>query len=138
MAKLPIRQKVTLLLFRRANPDEILLVPLEAKRAVRWVVPFTEAVDGESAGEAARQLAEGYVGAEQLAALDLGMPATYRVKAGPSAGEWTERFHAIEVAADAPAADGRWVPHYEAKAQSELPRVRDAITRLREMARLKP
>lgn len=140
MPKLPARQKVTVVVFRRAGPDEILVVPRESKRVVRWALPSTEVVEGETARDAALQLAEGLVDGEAVTDLDLALDAAYRVAAGPSAGEWTERFFAVETEAGARALEGRWLPHYEAKAQAgaELPRVRDAITRLRETARLKP
>lgn len=138
MAKLPQRQKVTLLLFRRAEPDELLLVPIEARRMVRWALPFTEVEAEETPREAARLLALGLVEGDPVTMLDVGTSSEYRVKAGPHAGEWTERFHAVEVAVGTHAREGSWVPHYEAKAQSESPRAREAITRLREVARLKP
>ncbi len=139
MAKLPAREKVNVLCFRRSSPDEILIVQREVKRAMQWGVPFAEVV-GESAREEALDLVSLLVRGDPLADFDLGGVATYRVKSGPRAGDWTERFHAVEVAPEARATGGRWAAHYDAKAMvgGETPRVREAITRLREAANLKP
>lgn len=137
MAKLPARTKVHLLLFRRAGPDELLVVRREVKGAAPWALPSTEALD-ETAREAALRLAAEVARGAPLLDFDLGLPAEYRVKDGPRAGEWTERFHAVEMPPDSRARDGAWLPHYDAKAKVDAPRVRDAITRLRERAPLVP
>lgn len=129
---------MTLLLFRRANPDELLLVLLEAKRALNWTIPFTEVEENETAQDAARQLAESLTGRSSSDPLDLGSPAVYRVKDGPNAGEWTQRFLAVEVPIGTRAREGRWLPHYDAKAAADASKLKEAISRLREIARLKP
>lgn len=140
MPKLPPRQKVTTILFRRVGPDEILVVQREAKGARRLALPSGETLAGESWRDAARRISAGLVRAQPLAQIDLGAGAEYRVSAGPSAGEWTEHFQALEFAFDARASEGVWLPHYDAKAQAgaESPRVREAISRLREAAKLRP
>ena len=140
VAKLPARQKVTVLCFRRAQPDEVLVVAREAKGRPQWGLPSAESDAGESARAAALRLAADFLRGPVVADLDLAIKAEYRVAAGPRAGEWTERFFAVEAAPDCPAPDGQWLPHYEAKAASgaDTPRVREAFTRLRELARLRP
>lgn len=140
MAKLPERQKVSVLCFRRVGPDEVLVVPLEVKRQLQWGVPSTETEPGESTQDAALRVAMQVSGQNVAESLDLGVEGSYRVKAGPRAGEWTERFHAVELAPERRPREGRWLPHYEAKALvgPDAPRVREAFTRLRELARLKP
>lgn len=139
VAKLPARTKVVVVLFRRAGPDEVLVTEREGKRPVAWGLPFTETEEGEGPLEAARAVAAELVAAEPVAEFDLGVDAEFRVKAGPRAGEWSERCFALEVPAGARALVGRWLPHYEAKAEAgDSPRSREAITRLRERAKLKP
>jgi hypothetical protein len=140
VSKLPARQKATVLLFRRSAPDEILVVPREIKGSLRWSLPTEEMEAGESARVAARRIAGWFVRGDPVSEVDLGVGAEYRVGAGPRAGEWTERFHAIEVAPGTIAVEGKWLVHYDAKAEAgaDAPRVREAITRLREIAKLKP
>jgi hypothetical protein len=137
---LPARVKVTVLCFRRAGPDEVLVVPREVKRKLRWGLPSAEAEAGETARDVALKVAARVAGGPALQDLDLGIEAAYRVGAGPREGEWTERFFAVEVAPGRRASDGRWLPHYEAKVEAgaEAPRVREAFSQLRELARLKP
>lgn len=140
MAKLPARQKVSIACFRRAGPDEILVVERESKGSLRWGLPSAECEAGESARDAALRLAARVVDGEPLRDLDLVVAAEYRVSAGPRAGAWTERFHGIEVEAGCRAIEGAWLVHYDAKARAgaDSPRVREALTRLRELAKLKP
>lgn len=139
VAKLPARQKVSVLIFRRSSPDTILVVQREVKRGVQWSLPSSES-GGESSRLTALSLAAELVSGDAIEDLDLGMDASYKVNNGPRAGQWTERFHAVEVAPDCRAVEGQWMPHYEAKAQAgaDAPRVREAVSRLRELARLKP
>lgn len=140
MARLPARHKLVLLCFRRSDPDEILVVLREARGVVRWAFPSTEQEAGEHARDAALRLASQLVRGLAERAIDLGTGGVYRVSEGPSAGAWTERAFAIEVAPGSRALEGRWLPHYEAKAEAgaDAPRAREAVTRLREMAKLKP
>lgn len=140
VAKLPPRLKVSVLCFRRAAVDEVLLVPREVKRSRQWGLPSVEAEAGEAPRDAALRVAAQLLRDEPLATLDLGVEATYRVSAGPRAGEWTERFVGVEVAASARSRDGEWMPHYEAKALAgaDAARVREAFSLLRELAPLKP
>lgn len=134
MPSLPSRRKIVLLLFRRAPEDEILLVERQSKGNLIWSPPATEAAASEDAAEAARRLAGELAGASRV--VDLDLASAFRVKEGPNAGEWSEVYFAAEVApASAP---GRWLPHYEAKAACASPKVREAITRLREREKLKP
>lgn len=139
MAKLPARQKVIVLCFRRSDPDEILVVQREAKGVAQWGLPTGE-VEGRSARDAALRLVSEFVRSEPIGDFDLGGASEYRVGAGPRAGEWTERFYAVEMPVGSRAVEGRWFAHYDAKthAGADAPRVREAMTRLRELARLKP
>lgn len=120
-------------------PDEILVVQQEVKRGVKWALPFTEA-GNESPRKTALGLASDLVDGEAIEDMDLAMDASYKVNNGPRAGQWTERFYAVEVAPGTRAREGQWMTHYEAKQQAgaDTPRVRDAVSRLRELARLKP
>ena len=131
-----------MLCFRRVGVDEVLVVPREVKGARYWGLPSAESAPAESAADAALRVAAEVLGDQRGAtSLDLGVSGTYRVSAGPRAGEWTERFHGVEVPPDRRArGEAMWVAHYEAKAfaGAESPRVREAFTRLRELARLKP
>lgn len=140
MAKLPARQKVSVLCFRRAGPDEVLLVPREVRRTLQWGLPSAEAEAGETPRDVALRVAAELVGGVPVGDVDLGLGASYRVNAGPRAGEWKERFYGVEVAPDRRSREGTWMAHYDAKARSgaESPRVREAFTRLRELAKLKP
>lgn len=139
MAKLPEMRKVTVLVFRRRGPDEILVVRKPSRDGREWAPPSTIAEDAETPETAARRLAGETTHGEPLAVLPLAVTNSYVVKNGPSAGSWTEHFYGIEVAPDArPAQGAAWRVHYEAKAESSAVKVREAITDLRARAKLLP
>jgi ADP-ribose pyrophosphatase YjhB (NUDIX family) len=137
MAKLPEVRKVTVLLFRRRSPDEILIVRKPGRN--EWILPWTVQENGEHADAAARRLATELTRGAPIATTSLAVSNAFVVKNGPSAGDWTETFVAVELGSDARGApDAQWLPHFEAKAQLITPKAREAITELRARVKLLP
>jgi len=138
VAKLPTRRKSTVLVIRRGPPDELLFRASPSRARSGWEPLSAEVAPGETFETTARRLARDATDLARDAPVDLDLEARYAVRSGPAAGAWIERLYAFEAAPGAPAREGEWLVHYEAKARASTPRVRDAVTRLREQARLRP
>jgi len=137
MAPLPRMEKATLLLFRRRGPDEILVTKKPPRGEAS--LPYALCEPGEAPVDAARRVAPELAHGPVANVLKLALSNEFKVKNGPSAGDWRESFVAVEMAADARAARGaEWRVHYDAKAALAHVKARDAITELRAVARLLP
>lgn len=139
MAKLPTRRRIAVWMYRRAeDADEVFTRARPTKGRDEWGPLLGETLPGEHPPEAARRIVQEATGQTPAALTDLDVKHAFTVKKGPSAGEWEERLFAAEVPAGTRAVDGRWVPHYEAKAAAPEARWREGVTRMRARLGLKP